>query len=135
MLREYFHQGDDYEVESVEYCDDALATLLRRPFDLVLLLGLRAPWRTWPSLSYPARRIGSESAMLFLKQLRSLHHPVPVVVVSGAPSANAEAETLSCGAFAFVPKPVNLRELDDLVARAIASAPRGGRTGRAEKGG
>jgi DNA-binding NtrC family response regulator len=31
-----------------------------------------------------------------------------------------EAEALRCGAFAFVPQPVNLRELDRLVARAIA---------------
>jgi DNA-binding NtrC family response regulator len=122
-LREYFHvcHGDDYEVESIEYCDDALTTLLRRPFDLVLLLSLRAPWRTWPSLSLPARRIGSESAILFLKQMRVLNNPIPVLVVSGSPRADVEAAALSNGAFAFIPKPVNLAELDSLVALALAA--------------
>ena len=76
-------------------------------------------------MSFPARHIGSESAILFLKQMRALHSPVPVLVVSGSPNADVEAEVLSNGAFAFIPKPVNLRELDHLVARAIASTTRG----------
>jgi DNA-binding NtrC family response regulator len=121
VSRDYFHHGDDYEVESVEYCDDALTTLLRQPFDLVLVLSLRAPWRTWPSLSEPARHTGSESAILFLKQMRALHNPVPVLVVSGSPKADVEAEALSNGAFAFIPKPVILAELDRVLTLALTA--------------
>src|SRR2546425_8284593 len=116
VLREYFHHGDDYEVESVEYCDDALSTLLRRPFDLVLLLSLRAPWRTWPSLSIPAQLISMESAIVFLKQMLAANIQVPVIVVSGSPLAQAEEEALANGAFAWIQKPVNLTELGRLVA-------------------
>jgi DNA-binding NtrC family response regulator len=128
-LRDYFRvcHGDDYKVESVEYCDDALATL-SRPVDLVLLLSLRAPWRTWPSLSSPARHIGAESAMLFLKQMRALHNPVPVVLVSGWASAAMEAEAFANGAFAVLPKPFVFAELDSLMALALAArrqTPRG----------
>ena len=36
VVREYFHQLGDYDVESVEYCDEAMTTLPLRPFDLVL---------------------------------------------------------------------------------------------------
>jgi CheY-like chemotaxis protein len=128
-LSEYLHQylhlhGRDYEVESIGYCDDALTTLLHRPFDLVLLLRLRAPWRTWPSLSVPARRITGESAILFLKQMRGLHNPVPVV--SGFSSPDLEA--LANGAFAVIPKPIILAELEsvlDAVLRPGDRRPRG----------
>jgi len=121
VLREYFHHGDDYEVESVEYCDDALTVLLRQPFDLVLVLSLRAPWRTWPSLSIPARLISMESAIVFLKQMLAANIQVPVIVVSGSPLAQAEEEALANGAFAWIQKPVNLTELDRLVARVLAA--------------
>jgi DNA-binding NtrC family response regulator len=120
VLRDYFHlsHGDDYEVETVEYCEDALASLRRRGFDVVLVLSLRAPWRTWPSLSLPARWVGSESAILFLKQLHALHRRVPVIIASAR--LDAEAEALRNGAFALVPKPILLEELDHVVATALS---------------
>jgi CheY-like chemotaxis protein len=83
-LGEYLDHRDS-EVESVGYCDDALILLRRRQlFDLVLILSLNAPWRTWSSLSSPTpRNIGSTSAIMFLKQMRVLYNQVPVIVVSG----------------------------------------------------
>jgi len=118
VVREYFHHVRGAEVEAVEYCDDALALLLRRPFDLALVLSLRAPWRTWPSLSVPALHMGSESAILFLKQMRALHNPVPIIVLSGWPSANLEEEALASGAFAVLPKPLKFADLDEVIRRA-----------------
>lgn len=56
---------------------------------------LRAPWRTWPRLSSPARHTGNKSAIQFLKQKRAIHNPVPVVVVSGSGRADVEAEAPS----------------------------------------
>ena len=111
----------DSEVESVGYCDDALMLLRRRQlFDLVLVLSLNAPWRTWSSLSSPTpRNIGSTSAIMFLKQMRGLYNQVPVIVVSGNLRAEVEAEALANGAFAFIPRPVNVDEFDRLVALAL----------------
>jgi DNA-binding NtrC family response regulator len=120
LFREYCHLDENHEVETVEYCDDALDLIVRRSFDLVLLLSLRAPWRTWPILSSPALHIGSESAIIFLKQLRALHSSVPVIVVSGRP--DAETEALRNGAFAFIQKPIILSEVDRVVASALAKA-------------
>src|SRR5262245_34186743 len=117
LFRDYFHLGDKYEIETIEYCDDALALLLHRPFDLVLVLSLRAPWRTWPSLHLPTRHIGSESAILFLKQLRPLHSQLPVIVASAR--LDAEVEVLRNGAFAFIPTPCDLAELGRLIDRAL----------------
>ena len=76
-LGEYLDRRDS-EVESVGYCDDALPRLRRQPFDLVLVLSLNTPWRTWSSLSSPTpRNIASTSAIVFLKQMRGLYIQVP----------------------------------------------------------
>jgi len=42
-----------------------------------------------------------------------------VLVVSGSPRADVEAEALSNGAFAFIRWPFDVRELDRLVALAL----------------
>src|SRR5262245_34736785 len=57
MFTEHLHRGDCYELESVQYCDDALEVLQGRPFDLVLVLSLHVPWRRWPRSYSPARHI------------------------------------------------------------------------------
>jgi len=119
-LHQYLREcHSDYEVETIAYCDDALMLLRRSAFDLVLILSLNAPWRTWPSLSSPTLRIGSRSAILFLKQMRGLHRAPPVVLVSGSAFRQTEEEARANGAFALVLKPVNLAELDRFVALAL----------------
>jgi CheY-like chemotaxis protein len=120
VIDQYFREcHGDYEVESIEYCDDALILLRRSPFDLVLILSLNAPWRTWPSLSSPTVRIGSRSAILFLKQMRGLHSAPPAILVSGSAFRQTEEESRANGAFALVLKPVNLPELDRFVRLAL----------------
>src|SRR4029434_4312802 len=74
MLIDYFHHDDRYEIESVEYCDDALAVLQRRRFDLVLVLSLHVPWRTWPRSSSPVGRIDLTNAILFLNHVRAVRN-------------------------------------------------------------
>ena len=73
-------------------------------------------------MSSPPRVFGNKSAILFLKQMRALHSPVPVIVVSHR--AQAKEEVLANGALAFIPNPFDVRELDRLVALAL-SARRG----------
>ena len=117
VLREYFRHGDVNEIDSVEYCDNALTTLLRRPFDLVLLLSLRVRW------TRAIDPVGYEDAIGFLHQMRVLHSHVPVLVISAA--EQARDRVLAYGALAFVLQPVNFTELDQLVARALAANRRG----------
>jgi DNA-binding NtrC family response regulator len=90
-----------------------MTTLLRRPFDLVLLLSLRVQWTRSIAL------VGYEEAMGFLHQMRTLHSTVPVVVASSGLGASERA--VSMGAFAFIPQPIQLEELARVVARALAA--------------
>ena len=127
MLIDYFHLDDRYEpddrskVESVAYCDDALALLERRRFDLVLVLSLHVPWTMRPSSYSATWRIDFANAILLLKHLRVLDSPPPVILISGSPFEEAKEEALANGAFAFLPKPVDLAELDRFVVRALES--------------
>jgi len=121
MLTDYFHHDDCYEIESVEYCDNALAMLQRRPFDLVLVLSLHVPWTMRPSSYSATWRIDFANAILFLKHLRALHSPPPVILISGSLLEEAQEEALANGAFVFLPKPVDLAELDRVVALALES--------------
>ena len=122
LCRERFKHlhGGTYQIETLDYCDDALMALRQQPFDLVLVLSLNAPWRAWPSLSEPTRFMGAKSAIIFLQQVRALHVQVPVLVVSQSILAEAKEEALANGAFAFIPAPINLAEFDRLVALALA---------------
>src|SRR5262249_23654275 len=116
---EYFHHDDRYELKSVQYCDDALAVLKRQRFDLVLVLSLHVPWRRWPRLYSPARRI--PNAFLFLKHMGALRHPAPAILGSGSPLVEVEKQAHDRGAFAFLRKPFDLRELDRVVVLALES--------------
>jgi CheY-like chemotaxis protein len=121
MLTDYFHHDDRYEIESVEYCDDALAVLERRRFDVVLVLSLHAPWTMRPRSYSVTWRIDFANAILFLKHMRALPSPPPAILISGSLLAEAKEEALANGAFAFLPKPVDLAELDRYVVLALES--------------
>ena len=121
MLTDYFHHDDCYEIDSVECGDNALAVLQRRPFDLVLVLSLHVPWTMRPSSYSATWRIDFANAILLLKHLRALHSPPPAILISGSLLAEAQEEALANGAFAFLPKPVDLAELDRVVALALES--------------
>jgi len=110
--------GGNYQVETIDHCDDALMALRQQSFDLVLVLSLNAPWRRWPSLSEPTRFMGARSAIIFLQQVRALHIQVPVLVVSQFPYAKKEA--LANGALAYV-DPFDVQELDRLVSLALSA--------------
>jgi CheY-like chemotaxis protein len=121
MVSEHLRHGDRYELESVQYCDDALGVLQGRRVDLVLVLSLHVLWNRWPRWHSPAKRIDLTNALLFLKHMRALHDPPPVILVSGSPLAEAEEEALAHGAFAFIGKPFDLAEFDRFVVLALES--------------
>ena len=121
MVTAHLHDGGRYEVESVAFCDHALAMLGRARFDLVLVLSLHVPWTMWPSSFSPEWRADLMNAILLLKHIRALPSPPPVILMSGSPLAVVEEEALANGAFAFIRKPVALDELDRFVVLALQS--------------
>jgi CheY-like chemotaxis protein len=119
MLAEHLRHDGQYEIESVTYCDHALAMLQHRQVDLVLVLSVHVPWTIWPSSYSPEWRADLKNGILFLKHLRTLHSPPPVIVVSGNPLVEVREEALANGAFAFISKPVALADLDRCVELAL----------------
>ena len=124
MFNEHLRRGGRYEVASVAYCDHALAMLQRRQIDVVLILSLRVPWTMWPSSYSSEWRADLTNAILFLKHMRALHSPPPVILVSGSPLAEVKEEAFANGAFAFISKPGDLTELDNCVVLALESRKR-----------
>src|SRR5262245_5077444 len=119
MLAEHLEHDGRYEVVSVAYCDHALALLRGRQIDLVVVLSVHVPWTMWPSSYSPEWRADLMNGILFLKHLRTLHSPPPVIVVSGNPLVEAREQALANGAFAFISKPVGLAELDRAMLLAL----------------
>jgi DNA-binding NtrC family response regulator len=56
-----------------------------------------------------------------LKRIRDLGVKAPILMMSGDWESRKEADALIEGAFGYLHKPFDTRELDRLVARAIAS--------------
>jgi two-component system, NtrC family, response regulator AtoC len=83
---------------------EALATLERAQFDLVLLD------------MYMPRMTGLE----VLAQMRRLNVRSPVLMMTGNNDAQAAAEAIAAGIFAYIPKPLDLRRLEHLVSLAVS---------------
>ena len=56
-----------------------------------------------------------------LKRIRDLGVKAPILTMGGDWESRKEADALIEGAFGYLHKPFDIRELDRLVARAIAS--------------
>ena len=115
VLREIlvsFQHGHAYEITTARYVADALVILQRERFDLILL-----------DMVMPG--IGRQGLDL-LKRVRDLGVNAPVLMMSGDWESRQEADALIEGAFGYLHKPFDLRELDRLVALAIGSGATGG---------
>ena len=111
VLKDFFRQfrhTHSYETESARDGAEALIVPLQGKFDLILL-----------DMHMP--RMGG---LELLKQVRGLGVKVPVIMITANPDTRAAAEALSGGVFAYIPKPFDMRQVDNLVALALASAPR-----------
>ena len=116
VLREIlasFQHGHAYEITTTQSVADALGLLEREDVDLILLD------MVMPGIGDPLlRRQGLE----VLKRIRQLGIKAPVLMMSGDYERLKEANAMTEGAFAYLHKPFDLRQLDQLVARATASA-------------
>jgi DNA-binding NtrC family response regulator len=108
-----FQHGHAYEITTACSVADALVILQPEGFDLILLD------MVMPGIGDPLLR---RQGLDLLKRVRDLGVNAPVLMMSGDYESRKEADALIEGAFGYLHKPFDLRELDRLVARAIASA-------------
>jgi len=111
-----FQHGHAYEIKATHSVADALVIVQRERFDLILLD------MVMPGIGDPILR---RQGLDLLKRFRDLGVSTPVLMMSGDWESRKEADALIEGAFGYLRKPFDLRELDRLVARAIGSATRG----------
>ena len=119
VLREIlasFQHGHVYEITTTQSAADALGLLEREHVDLILLD------MVMPGIGHPSLR---RQGLDVLKRIRQVGINAPVFMMSGDYESRKEADALTEGALAYLHKPFDLRELDRLVVRAIASVSAG----------
>lgn len=105
-IRETLHEllSSSYECHTADRAEQALAYLEVENYDAVLT-----------DISMPGF-----SGREILKRVQEKHPATPVIVISGNSNAEAAAELLAMGAFAYLNKPFQLEVVEDTVVRAIA---------------
>jgi len=98
-----FRHDYAYEVEIAHDGAEALMALLMSKFDLLVVD------------MYMPRMDGLE----LLTQMRNHDVRVPVLMVTGNQSAQVAADAISAKIFAYIPKPLDLAQLDHIVALAL----------------
>ncbi|MDQ3666103.1 MAG: response regulator [Acidobacteriota bacterium] len=96
--------SDSNECHTADRAEQALAYLEVENYDVVLT-----------DISMPGL-----SGREILKCVQERHPTTPVIVISGDSNAEAAAELLSLGAFAYLTKPFQLEVVEDTVNRALA---------------
>jgi DNA-binding NtrC family response regulator len=115
VLREIlasFQHGHAYEITTAQSVADALGILEREYFDLILLD------MVMPGIGDPLHR---RQGLDVLKRIRQAGINAPVLMMSGDYERQKEADAMTEGAFAYLHKPFDVRDLDRVVARAIGS--------------
>lgn len=97
-----------YSVITVPTAPQALETILNEPFDLILL----------------DVKLGNESGITILQKVRQLHARIPVVIYSGAVTAELEKEARSAGANEVLNKNMGIAELVGQIGRIMRAKER-----------
>jgi CheY-like chemotaxis protein len=118
VLRDFFavlQHGHDYEITTTDSASEAFQLLRRERFDLVLLdIVIPAAARQWIA----SRNLG----LGLLNRLRDLGVTAPVLVMTGGVTDVKPADAINAGAVGWIEKPINLRELDETIARVLGSS-------------
>jgi len=93
-----------YECHTADRAEQALAYLEVEDYDVVLT-----------DISMPGL-----SGREIIKRVQKNHPATPVIVISGDSNAEAAAELIAMGAFAYLTKPFQLETVEETVVRAIA---------------
>ncbi|MEI8010878.1 MAG: response regulator [Candidatus Omnitrophota bacterium] len=84
------------------------------------LEALQAIETTLPDLILLDIRMGENSGVDVLRELRRRNNPVKVVMVSGIEDEHIVQETLAMGVLGFIHKPLILEELEKVVLREFS---------------
>jgi DNA-binding response OmpR family regulator len=105
VLAAYFSEGGRYEIMTAQQGPDAvMITNFHRP-DAVLL-----------DILMPGM-----DGVKVLRAIRAMDPSIPVVMVTANADEKIARDTLTMGAFDYVPKPFNFNVLDRVVAAAVAA--------------
>ena len=97
-----------YEVETATNGTDALIAVVRQRPDVVLL-----------DIHMPGM-----NGVAALKEIMKIDQSITVIMVTGNLDLTNTVEAIRNGAFAYVPKPFDLRYLDHLIAASLGPSPR-----------
>jgi DNA-binding NtrC family response regulator len=110
-------QSEGYQVDRAQTGEKALVQLRKEPYDL-LVIDVRLP---------------GMSGLDVTREVRKKHPDLPIVVMTAFGSIETAIEAIREGAFDYISKPMNLEELKQTVARALARRKLQGREeGRGE---
>ena len=96
-------EAEGFEVITVPSADDALATVKKYDFDL-LLIDVKMPKR---------------DGMYLMREVKKDLPEIPIIVMSGYPTPETVADVLKLGATQFIPKPFRPDELIKSVRQVI----------------
>ena len=96
-------EAEGFEVITVPSADDALGTVKKYDFDL-LLVDVKMPKR---------------DGMYLMREIRKDLPDMPIIVMSGYPTPETVADVLKLGATQFIPKPFRPDELIKSVRQVI----------------
>ena len=96
-------EADGYEVTTARSADEALETVRKDTFDL-LLIDVKMP---------------KHDGLFLMREIRKDMPQVPIVVMSGYPTPETIADVMKAGAAEFIPKPFRPDDLARTVREAL----------------
>jgi DNA-binding NtrC family response regulator len=96
-------ESEGFEVVCVPSADEALGTLRRQDFDL-LLIDVKMP---------------KHDGLFLMREIKKDLHPIPMIVMSGYPTPETIADVMKSGATQFIPKPFRPDELMKLIRQVL----------------
>ncbi len=96
-------EAEGFQVTSAPSADEALKTLGKYEFDL-LLVDVKMP---------------KHDGLYLMKEIKKNWPDIPIIVMSGYPTRETVADTLKLGATQFIPKPFRPDELINAVRQVI----------------
>jgi DNA-binding NtrC family response regulator len=100
-------ESEGYEVMTVPGADEALETIRKHPFDL-LLIDVKMP---------------KHDGLFLMREIKKELPGVPIIVMSGYPTPETISDVLKAGATQFIPKPFRPDELMILIQKALQRPP------------
>jgi DNA-binding NtrC family response regulator len=100
-------EAEGFEVSAVSSADQALETVKKYDFDL-LLIDVKMP---------------KHDGFFLMREIKRDVPEMPVVVMSGYPTPETISEVLKSGAIQFIPKPFRPDELIKTIHKAIQKIP------------